>query len=166
MDLVEFYDYKNLLMEDMCKNEQIVKLVTGNEDARVPNHELPYSQIFPFEYVPETVSEAKTFICFDVDIVEVPNKTFYIPVLYIWPFTHKSNLRLPQGGLLLDKLTAEINSMLNGSRYFGLGELMLSSVGRFKPILDYSGRVLTYTARDWNRLTANKSIPSNRKRGA
>lgn len=165
MDLVEFYDYKNLLMEDLCKNEHIVKLVTGNEEARVPNHVLPYTQIFPFEFIPETVSEAKTFICFDVDIVSVPNKTFYIPMLYIWPFTHKSNLRLPKGGLLLDQLSAEINKMLNGSRYFGLGELMLSSVGRFNPILDYQGRSLTYTTKDWNRFSANRTAPSNRKTG-
>ena len=164
MDLVEFYDYKNLLMEDLCKNENIVKLVTGNDDARVPNHALPYTQIFPYEFVPETVSEAKTFICFDVDILET-SRTFYAPVLYVWPFTHKSNLRLPQGGILLDQLSVEINKMLNGNRYFGLGEMMLQSVGRFRPILDYQGRVLTYVLKDWNRLSANKSMPSNRKRG-
>jgi len=165
MDLVEFYDYKNLLMKDLCCNENVVKLVTGNDAAPVPNHKLPYTQIFPYEYVDATVDEAKTYICFDVDIVSVPNKTYYIPVLYIWIFTHKSLLRMPNGTLLLDRLSAEINLMLNGSRYFGLGELKLDSVNRFYPIHDYSGRALVYYARDWNRLTANKSIPSNRKLG-
>ena len=165
MDLVEFYDYKNLLMKDLCSNAEIVKLVTGNDNADVPNHKLAYTQIYPFEFVPETVSEAKTFICFDVDITSVPNKTVYIPTLYIWPFTHKSNLRMKSGGLLLDKLCAEIATMLNGSRYFGLGELKLASVRRFVPILDYQGRAMTFMAKDWNRLTANRPVPGNRKTG-
>ena len=165
MDLVEFYDYKNLLMKKLCSDEAIVKLVTGNENAKVPNHQLPYTQLYGYEFVPETVSEAKTFICFDVDIVEVPNKTYYMPVLYIWIFTHKSNLRLPEGGLLLDKLAMEINRLLNGSRYFGLGHLKLQSVQRFSPINDYLGRVMTFYALDFNRYTADTSIPSKRKRG-
>lgn len=165
MDLVEFYDYKNLLMKDLCCNESVVKMVTANSEASVPNHELPYTQIFPYEFLPDTVDEAKTFICYDVDIVTVPNKTFYIPVVYVWLFTHKSKLRLPDGGILLDQLSSEINIMLNGSRYFGLGELKLDSVNRFYPVTDYYGRVLTYYAKDWNRLTANNSMPSNRKAG-
>ena len=77
MDLEEFYDYKNLLMKDLCSNENIVKLVTGNKDAAVPNHQLAYSQIYPFQFVWETESESRTFICFDMDIVSVPNKTYY-----------------------------------------------------------------------------------------
>lgn len=165
MDLVEFYDYKNLLMKDLCCNPEVVKLVTGNPNPKVPNHQLAYTQIFPYENVLETESEAKTFICFDVDIIQVPSKTYYVPVLYIWALAHKSNFRLPEGGLLLDKLTVEINKMLNGSRYFGMGELKLTSVHRFIPILDYEGRALTYTAKDWNRRTANREIPSNRKAG-
>ena len=165
MDLVEFYDYKNLLMKDLCCNEAVVKLMTGNDEAKVPNHVLPYTQIFPYEYVPDTTDEAKTFICYDVDIVDVINKTFYVPALFIYVFTHKSLMRLPKGGSLLDTLTAEINLMLNGSRYFSLGELSLKSVERFYPERDYYGRALTYQAKDWNRMTANKPIPSNRKAG-
>lgn len=49
MELEEFYDYKNRLMSELCKNEEIVKLVTENEKASVPNHQLPYTQLFPYE---------------------------------------------------------------------------------------------------------------------
>lgn len=165
MQLDELYDYKNLMMKSFCTDEKIVKYVTGKDDAAVPNHGLPYSQIYPFEYIPETVSEGKTFICFDVDIVSAPNKTFYVPVLYVWIFTHKSRLRSQDGGILLDKLSASVNELMNGSRYFGLGELRLDSVRRFTPITDYLGRVLTYYAKDFNRPTGRLDIPSNRKAG-
>jgi len=63
-------------------------------------------------------------VCFDVDIQRSYNKTFYKPVLYIWVFAHRSNLRLPDGGgVRTDKLCSEICKKINGSRYYGLGQL-------------------------------------------
>lgn len=163
MQLEEFFDYKNELMKTICCNEDIVRLVTDSKEAPVPNTNLKYNQVFPFEYIPETTTEAKTFICFDVDIAEVVNKTYYLPVLYIWIFTHKSKMRMDEGGIRTDKLAAEIDKELNGSRYFGLGELGLHSVDRFSPIDDYQGRVLTYYATDFNRASGSKPAPTNRK---
>ena len=167
MSLKDFFDYKNRLMQDLCKSREIVTLVTDNQDSDVPNHTLPYSQVFPYEYIPETVNDGQTFICFDVDIASVENKTFYIPVLYIWAFTHKSKFRLNKadgGGVRIDRLCAEIDKVLNGSRYYGLGTLDLVRVERFSPILDYQGRVMVYTTRDFNRF-GSKTPPSNRKTG-
>lgn len=139
------------------------RLVTDSEKAPVPNYDLAYQQIYPYEFVPETVDDGKTFICFDVDIAEVEDKTFYLPVVYVWIFTHKSKMRLTEGGVRTDQLAVEINKELNGSRYFGLGELDLYSVGRFSPITDYQGRVLTYSAKDFNRVSPSKRPPANRK---
>ena len=164
MQLQEFFDYKNVFMRELCTNDTIVHLVTDKEDSAVPNHTLAYTQIYPFEYVPETVDNGQTFICFDVDmqIQYNPNKTFYHPILYVWVFTHKSKLRLPEGGIRTDAIASEIDKMLNGSRIYGLGELNLRGVERFAPIVDYQGRVLTYTAKDFNR-NGSKVPPSNRK---
>ena len=166
MQLEEFFNYKNELMKTLCCNESIVRLVTDSSSAPVPNYDIGYKQIFPFEFVPDTVDDAKTYICFDVDVTQVLDKTFYIPALYIWVFTHKSKLRLPDGrGVRLDMLAAEIDKELNGSSNFGLGYLDLQSVSRFSPIVDYLGRVLTYRAIDFNRPTKYKH-PVMRKDGA
>lgn len=162
IELEEFFDYKNQLMKDICTSKEVVSLVTDNEDAKVPNHTLAYSQIFPYEFIPETIDDGQTFICFDVDIANVINKTFYTPVLYIWVFTHKSKLRLKEGGARIDKIASALDKILNGNRYYGLGELNLKSVGRFAPITDYLGRVLTYTTTDFNR-NGTKPIPDKRK---
>lgn len=163
MQLEELYDYKNEVMRCLCSNPNIVQLLTDSESAPVPNYDLIYSNIFPYEFIPETVNSAQTFICFDVDIVSVPNKTFYYPALYVWVFTHKSKLRLPQGGLRLDQLAVEINKEFNGSRRMGLGEMNLQSVGRFVPILDYQGRVLSFLTKDTNRPRPSQEPPINRK---
>lgn len=165
MQLEEFYDYKNQLMEDILTNESIVRLVNENislEDAKL----LAYSQVFPCEYIPQTVQEGKTFICFDVDIQQSANKTYLLPTLYVWVFTHRSKLRLPEGGVRTDKLCSEICNAINGSRKYGLGELDLYSCKRFAPMTDFQGKALTFYAKDFNRqYDPTRPVPSNRKKG-
>lgn len=165
MQLQEFFDYKNQLMEDLLTNEDIVKLI---DDTVAPQNadSLAYTQVFPCEYVPDTVQEGKTYICFDVDVQRVADKTFLSPTLFVWVFTHRSKLRLPGGGVRTDKLCSEICKAINGSRKYGLGELNLYSVKRFAPMTDFQGKVLTFYAKDFNRVyDGKKYTPENRKRG-
>lgn len=164
MQLQEFYDYKNQLMKDLLTNEKIVKLIDEDiafEDA----YKLAYTKVFPYEYIPETVQHGATYICFDVDVQRTSNKTFYSPTIYIWAFTHRSLMRLKEGGVRIDKLCSEIANTINGSREYGLGELDLYSVKRFAPMTDYQGKAMTFYAEDFNRLSpTGKPIPANRKR--
>jgi len=165
MQLSEFFDYKNKLMEDLLTNPEIVKLLDNSVELKNAK-QLAYTHVFPYEYIPDTVEEAKTFICFDVDVQESINKTFLLPTLYIWVFSHKSKLRLLEGGVQTDKLASEIAKAINGSRFYGLGELDLYSVKRFTPVTDYQGKVMTFHAKEFNRLSPNnKPVPSNRKKG-
>lgn len=164
--LDELFDYKNQLMDDMLTNEQIIRLLSDNGKTLASPETLMYSQVFPYEYVPDVVEHGQTFICCEVDIKDVVNKTFLVPVLYIWVFTHKSKVRLPGGGVRTDKLSSEITKIINGSRMYGLGELNLQSAKRFSPIGDYQGRILTFYTKDFNRLSpSDKKVPANRKHG-
>lgn len=166
MGLDEFFDYKNQLMDDLLTNQEILRLLSDSEDSPLSAENAMYSQVFPYEYVPDVVEHGQTFICCEVDISDVLDKTFLVPVLYIWVFTHKSKVRLPEGGVRTDRLSSEIVKIINGSRSYGLGELNLKSVKRFSPIANYQGRIMTFRAKDFNRLSPNtKTIPSNRKHG-
>lgn len=166
MLLQELFDYKNVLIRKLVTDPQIVHLV--NEDIDFEDAgSLIYTQIFPYEYLPETTEHGHTFICAEVDISRVQNKTFLYPTLYIWEFTHKSKLRLPSedgGGVRTDRLCEAIARNISGSREFGLGELELYSVKRFAPMSDFSGKLMMYQAKDINRLyDPNKFVPNNRK---
>lgn len=165
MYLKEFYDYKNQFMSDILTNENIVKLLNDFEDRQPATpDELMYTQCFPYEYIPETVEHGQTFICCDIDVEKAPNKTYYYPVLYVWVFSHKSKLRLPQGGVRTDEICAEIAKTIDGSRYYGLGELEFYSSRRFAPLNDYQGKVLTFNAVDISKThPTGKPIPANRK---
>ena len=165
MNLQEFFDYKNQKMEDLLTSETIVHLL--DKDIPMQDAEqLAYTQVFPCEYIPKTVEEGKTFICFDVDIQKSLDKTYLIPTLIVWVFTHRSLLKLPEGGVRTDKLCAEISKVINGSFKYGIGELNLYSVKRFAPMTDYQGKCLVFQARDFNRqYNPKKAVPANRKTG-
>lgn len=163
MNLDEFYNYKNRLMKDLLTNEDVISLLDDEGLTQNPT-DLAYTQVFPCEYVPDTVEHGKTYICFDVDIQKSSGKTFYSPILYIWVFTHKSKLRLEEGGIRTDKLCSQICQIINGSRNYGLGELCLYSVKRFAPMTDFQGKVMTFHADDVNKFhDPNRKIPFNRK---
>lgn len=165
MKLAECFDYKNKLMEDLLTNPKIVHLI--DEKVEVEGAEiLAYHNVFPYEYIPETAEDGRTYICFDVDILSAENKTFYLPALYVWVFSHKSKLRLPDGGVRTDALCTEIANTIAGSRKYGLGELLLYSVKRFAAMTDYPGKVLTFHTKDFNtQYDPNKYTPKNRKLG-
>lgn len=163
MYLQDFYDYKNKLMEDLLTNEAIVKLLDKDVDLEDAQR-LAYKQVFPCEYVPETVHDGSTFICFDIDIQEASDKTFYSPTLYIWVFSHRSQLRLPEGGVRTDKLCSEIAKQIDGSREYGLGQIKLFSVRRFAPMTDYQGKCLTFRMKEFSKVyDGNRYMPSKRK---
>lgn len=169
MLLEELFDYKNQLMKELCSSEPIVRLLTNDPAAPVPCPALAYAQVFPYERVPETADEAKTFICFDVDVVDVENRSFLTTALFLWVFAHKSAMRLPGGGVRTDAIVTETAKLLNGSRHYTMGALELYRVHRFVPVSggEYQGREIIYRGFDSNRpgtTTANRPTPANRRR--
>lgn len=166
MQLHEFFDYKNRLMYDLLSDKEIVSLLDSSvQTADEAYDRLAYKRVFPFDYIPETIEDAGTYICFDVDIQKVLNKTYLVPVVYIWLFSHKSLLRLEEGGVRTDVLCSKISERINGSPYYGLGKLELYSVKRYAPISDYQGKIMMFQAEDFNRPAPSKqSVPANRKK--
>ncbi len=163
MQLEEFFNYKNRLMKDLLSNEKIVKLIAPDIEMDEAQS-LAYKYVFPCEFVPDIVDHGATYICFDVDVRKSTSKTFLLPTLYVWVFTHRSLLRLEEGGVRTDKLCSEICKTINGSLNYGLGELDLYSVTRFAPMSDYQGKCLAFYAVDYNRqYDGRKKIPSNRR---
>lgn len=161
--LDELFDYKNQLIGDLLTREDIVKLI--REDLTTETaEELVYTQVFPYEYIPQTVQEGHTFICCDVDIDTVFSQTYLSATLYIWVFTHRSRLKLPEGGVRTDKLASCIADAINGSFNYGLGRLKLHAVKRFAPMDDFQGKVMIFRTGDFNNLSPiGKKPPANRK---
>lgn len=163
--LDELFDYKNQLMADLLTSETIVSLLTDGATSLSDAGSLMYTQVFPYELIPDVTEHAQTFICCEVDIENVINKTYLRPVLYVWVFTHKNLVRLTNGGgVRTDRISSEIVEILNGNRNYGLGELELYSAKRFAPITGYQGRLMKFIGSDYNRLSpTGKKAPARRK---
>ncbi len=165
MQLQDFFDYKNKFMEHILTSKEIVDLLSEEKIPLSDAGKLMYTQVFPYEYVPETLKDGKTFVCCDVDISKSISKTFYLPTLYVWVFAHKSRLRLPKGGVRTDQICSEICKVINGSKEYGMGDLELYSAKRFAPVMDYQGKVLVFHAKEFSKtFDGAKYIPANRKR--
>lgn len=168
MNLREIFSYKNKMSKLFSSDKEMVQLITDYEDVELPAKDLAYTHLFPYEFVPDTSDEARTFVCFDVDmeyVYEKTNKTFYYPIIYVWIVVHKSKLRLKEGGVRLDGIANRVDELLNGNRFFGIGTLELHTVERWRPNRDYLGRTLVYHTREWNRGGAGapiQKVPSNR----
>ena len=169
MQLEELYDYKNQFAEDLLTSETIVKLLTDDPDYDMSKAgELMFTQVYPYEYIPEVIEHGRTYVFCEVEARRISSETFYEPTIYVWILTHRSKLRLQQGGIRTDKLASEIAKLMNGSRKYGLGELDLYAVRRFSPLADYNGKMMTFNAKDFNKPYPVRSefpIPSNRKKG-
>lgn len=160
------FHYKNHLMEDLLTNEEILRLLSDDAVTIPEPEDLMYRQVFPYEYVPETVQYGYTFICTDVDVAASDGASFLYPTIYIWVFTHKSKLRLPEGGVRTDTLCCEIAKQINGSRRYSQGELTLYGLKRFAPMNDYQGKCMIFHGKDFNHLyNPRQDIPENRRIG-
>lgn len=164
MYLDELFHYKNRLMKDLVENRRIIKLLQDEANPLKKPEDFIYTQLFPFEFLPDTIEHGMAIISFDVDVMRSDSKTYYDPVIYVWILCHKSKMRLPEGGVRMDEIAIEIVKTLSGSRHYGLGELEFFSSRRFASTSDYAGKQLTFHAKDFNRLHARaKEIPSNRR---
>ena len=150
MYLEELSKYKIEIMKRLCLSEKIQSLILLSKSQN-SGREMMYKNIFPYAFVPDTVTNAGTFICFDLEVQRAKNRTFKDINILFWIFTHQSLIRT-ENGIRTDILADEIDKILNGNKDLGLGSAELRKVLRINPAKDYHGRTLVYKTVDFNRV--------------
>ena len=150
MYLEELSKYKIEIMKRLCLSKEIQSLILFSESEN-QGKEMMYKNIFPYAFIPDTVTDASTFICFDLEIQRVQNRTFKDINMLFWIFTHQSLMRT-DNGIRTDIIANEVDKILNGNKNFGLGTSELKKVLRINPAKDYHGRTLIYKTVDFNRV--------------
>lgn len=149
MYLEELSKYKIEIMKRLCLNSEIQSLILLSKSQN-QGREMMYKNIFPYAFVPDTVTNSSTFICFDLEVQRVENRTFKDINILFWIFTHQSLMRT-ENGIRTDILANEIDKIMNGNKDLGLGTVDLKKVLRVNPAKDYYGRMLVYRSVDFNR---------------
>ncbi|MEG1562305.1 MAG: hypothetical protein RR365_01010 [Bacteroides sp.] len=151
--LSELSENKEFLLKTFLSDQELVDLVSGKKGHAIPATDLRYTQVYPVAWVDGTVSEAKTFVCFDIDVNSVSNIAVKNCDIFIWIFTHKKFI-FTQNGILIDLIASRVDELINGSTELGFGKVKLETALRWSPNSDYYGRVLKYSVQDWNRFGA------------
>ena len=92
MYLDELSKYKSKVMQRLCENPKIQFLILSRESLN-PKKELMYKHIFPYAFVPDTVTNTSTFVCFDMEVKRVENRSFKDLSIMFWIFSYQSILR-------------------------------------------------------------------------
>lgn len=146
----EIPNYRDTIMQSICKSKAIVDLLRPEDAPDMKAMEMPYKYIFPYGHIIDKTTEVGTYICFDLIAPRVIDRTFTDFRIDFWIISHERRIRTPKG-LVTDLLTIELDKLINGSRCFGLGRVELMDWDRFVPAENFHGRSLVYKTIDFNR---------------
>ena len=154
-------EMKERLMEKLVHDEDAMRVLTDNADITLPAKKEIYKTIYPWKKKPNTVTENKTFVTFEIEVPRTINCAVNEYMLRVYVMVHDSNmifdksvatrLGLPDRGTRMDVLADKIDYFLNGCADLGFTEIELQSAPTFEPSDGYHGRMLEYRVHGWNR---------------
>ena len=155
-NLEEFTEYKQTIMKAICTSPKIVELLKLDSDKdEITGKDMRYKRIFPYNYVPLTIENAQTFICFTVTAPNVRDNLIAELRLTVYVFTHQDLMRTDEG-MRTDLLVSEIDKLLNGSTKYGLGKVTLKACDVMQvPSRGYSGLYSVYAVKDFSTSICN-----------
>ena len=154
MTLKDIGVYKNRLLTTIIKSEDICELILGKDyDKTNVDEKIMYDNIFPYLYVDETQTEAKTYICIEVSVPRTHDFTYKDMIVDVWCYCHKSSMKYSKKGFLgtrVDILSDMVDRLLNSSNNYGIGRLKLDSCVPINISKTHYGRHLTYKCAEFN----------------
>lgn len=154
--LSEFTEYKKKVVNLILKDAECVELITGVENTPLPAASLLNKQVFLYDYIDAATTDAKVFICIEVDEGEIKGPA--VGVMHLWIYIAVPKILMNMDGeIRRDALAQRIDELLNGNKDFGFGKLDRKPGGRIVLHDSFRGRFLHYFVQDWNRH--NTSLP-------
>lgn len=148
-DLHSITKFKEKILELILSDQQCVDLIAGEHVEVLPAKSLRYRNVFPYAREPEAVSDAKTFVCFEINLESAYSSTTCMYEMQLWVFTHYTLAMVEGQGCRVDLLSARINDLLLGNPDFGIGKLTINTSYRFSPAYDWTGRITEYNPYDF-----------------
>jgi hypothetical protein len=157
--LKELNEYERLVMRKLSASQRVVDMILNTTVCNekdfvhypIPNHDVKFTHIFPYNYVPDTSQDAQVFLCYNVFVPQVYNKTYKTIEITFYIIVEQSLIVLDDT-TRLNAIAEEIDDMFNGSFAVGLGRMALLRVEPpINPAGRYHGKVIRYTNNEWNR---------------
>lgn len=121
-------EWKNKIIAELHEDEHFLDALGTTETER---EDLVYSRLFPYYYIPDTVTKVTTFILIEIDIRATSRHNAYAyPIITFTVLCHQDDMKLKMKGVSAtraDYLAELIDNKYNGADGFGLGRLELKS---------------------------------------
>ena len=154
--LSEFTEFKKKVINLILYDAECVELITGVENTALPAGSLLNKQVFPYDYIDETTTDAKVFVCIEVDDGDVKGPA--VAGVHLWVYIAVPKILMNmEGEIRRDALSQRIDELLNGNMDFGFGKLERKPGGRIVLHDSFRGRFLHYYVNGWNRF--GSSLP-------
>lgn len=148
-------EYKMNLISSMINHPDLVWLidksyidVDGECDSA---EELIYENIFPYNYIPKTQTEAKAYVLVKVDVPKTHDKMYKSVVVTIITISHQDIMKVDEkSGTRIDLMGDEIEYLFNGRDDFGFGEMDLVSNIEADINDTHRCRVIRFSVDDFN----------------
>lgn len=123
----EIIDYKNRILRDLLHNDNEL-LSTDLVNAIDPEFigaedDLIYERIFPYLHIPETQTEARSYITFKVEMPRVSTRNYFFKdmVITINVIVHEGVMQMPArySATRADYIASIINKIFNGNKNYG-----------------------------------------------
>ena len=123
----EIIDYKNRILKDLLHNtEQSLSADLVNAidpDFIGAEDDLIYERIFPYLHIPDTQTEALSYITFKVEMPRVSTKNYFFKdmLITINVIVHEGVMKMPArySATRADYIASIINKMFNGNKNYG-----------------------------------------------
>lgn len=145
--------YKKKLISSIVLSPDLITLIDDDyiEDGECINSDdLIYKQIFPYYYIPETQTEAKSYVIMKVNGLGIKNKIYNKVEVYICVISHQDIMKTKLGGTRIDLMSEIVEDLFNGRDDFGFGEMELISNIESEVNTNHRCRILRFVVEDFN----------------
>lgn len=147
----EVMTVKNNIINKLINSKPITDTI-NNMTVETPD-QLIGQNIYRDLYIPDTASEAKTYICLGVFVTKVTNQLIKYLNLHFWIFSHQNVMDTGLGYSRVDKIQSEVDKLMNGSYQFGIDKAELKGSYQFRPNINFGGVELVYKIPNLNQDT-------------
>lgn len=155
-------EYKMEILNRISNSDRLSKLIAIDRSDALFSDDLSeeeksgllYDRIYPFRFVPEATSEARTYLTLGISgftHLRENLKTYHdyqSGSVFFYVFTHVSLMRT-DSGVRQDLLISELDRLFEGTRGLGIGELKLNGLNElWLHNNKFGGYAINYTISD------------------
>lgn len=154
--LSELTEIKRKIANLIVNDEMLVELISGERGRQLPAADLIGRNVYMYDYVDDTLKDARTLVCIEIDEGDFTSPTARDFELHIYVCVHKSQMNFidenGRGQVRRDLIASRIDALLNNRTDLGFQKLKPLRGYRIIFSSDFRTKDMVYTAKWGNAI--------------